>query len=82
MGRVNSNKSATVVELTEEKSGYSDVLRLSTVGLTLVFAIAIGAGAGMWLDDRLGTKPALTVVGFFLGVTAGFMELLRNIKAR
>jgi F0F1-type ATP synthase assembly protein I len=36
----------------------------------------------MWLDDRFGTEPALTVVGFFLGVAAGFRELLRATKPR
>ena len=53
---------------------------MSVVGLTLAFAIAIGTGIGIWVDGRLGTEPAFTVVGFFLGVGAGFVELLRAVK--
>ena len=54
-----------------------DLAALSTVGITLVLCIAIGAGAGMWLDRHFHTEPACTLVGFFLGVIAGFRELLR-----
>ncbi len=68
--------------MSADKHSYREALRLSTVGLALVLSIAIGAGGGMWLDDRLGTQPALTVVGFFLGVTAGFVELLRAVNRR
>ena len=64
----------------DDKRSLSDALKLSVVGLTLALCIAIGTGAGIWLDDRFGTQPALTVVGFFLGVTAGFVELFKAIN--
>ena len=69
-----------VVALSGDKGKYGQALRLSVVGLTLAFAIAIGTGIGIWVDGRLGTEPAFTVVGFFLGVGAGFVELLRAVK--
>ncbi|MBP8952120.1 MAG: AtpZ/AtpI family protein [Armatimonadetes bacterium] len=53
---------------------------MSVVGLTLAFCIAIGTGGGIWLDKRLGTEPAFTVVGFLLGAIAGFRELFRAIQ--
>ncbi|NSW55536.1 MAG: AtpZ/AtpI family protein [Armatimonadetes bacterium] len=53
---------------------------MSVVGLTLAFCIAIGTGAGMWLDRRFDAEPAFTVVGFLLGAIAGFRELLRAIQ--
>ena len=71
-----------VVDLSDDRRALRDALNLSTVGITLVLCIAIGAGAGMWLDNRFGTQPALTVVGFFLGVVAGFRELFRATKPR
>ena len=64
----------------DDRRGYQQALQLSVVGLTLALAIAIGTGIGIWLDDRFGTEPACTVVGFFLGVAAGFVELLRAVR--
>lgn len=69
-----------VVALPDNKRAHFQALQLSTVGLTLVFAIAVGTGLGIWLDNRLDTEPACTVVGFFLGVAAGFTQLLRAVK--
>ena len=51
--------------------------QLSTVGLSFVFAIVIGFGAGYWLDLKLGTKPWLTFLGFFLGLAAGVLNVYR-----
>ncbi len=69
-----------MVSVSNDKRSLGEALKLSAVGLTLAFCIAIGTGAGIWLDDRFGTQPALTVVGFFFGVTAGFVELFRAIN--
>lgn len=55
-------------------------MKMSVVGLTLALCIALGTGGGMWLDKRLGTEPAFTVVGFLLGAVAGFRELFRSIQ--
>jgi ATP synthase protein I len=32
--------------------------------------------AGTWLDDRWGTRPALTIVGFLFGTVGGMAHLL------
>ncbi len=37
--------------------------------------VAIGVGAGVWLDKRLGTEPWLTLIGTVLGSIAAFREL-------
>ena len=50
---------------------------LSTVGLSFVLAIVIGTGAGYWLDGRFGTSPWGFFVGFFLGLTAGILNVYR-----
>ncbi len=52
----------------------------STIGITLVASIAVGAGLGWAVDTFLlhsaGTPWGL-IVGFFLGVTSGFINLVR-----
>jgi F0F1-type ATP synthase assembly protein I len=58
-----------------------DLLRtvgaLSTVGLSFVLAIVIGAAFGWWLDEKLGTSPWLFFVFFFLGLAAGILNVYR-----
>ena len=56
---------------------YSWASRLITVSLEMVLP---GAG-GHWLDGRLGTLPAFTVIGFTLGFILGFWHLLRMTSA-
>ena len=54
--------------------------QLSTIGMSFVFALVIGFGAGYWLDGVLGTKPWLSFVGFFLGLAAGVLNVYRVMK--
>ena len=48
---------------------------LSTIGLSMAFAIGLGAGIGFWLDKKLGTGPWLFFVFFGLGIVAAFRNL-------
>ncbi len=59
---------------------WADLLRLSTVGLVLAISVGLGAGLGLWLDERWGTGPWLTVLGVVIGSAAGFIELLREVN--
>ena len=54
--------------------------QLSSIGMSFVFALVIGFGAGFWLDGVLGTKPWLTFVGFFFGVAAGVLNVYRVMQ--
>ena len=54
--------------------------QLSTIGMSFVFALILGFGAGFWLDGRLGTKPWLTFIGFFFGLAAGVLNVYRVLK--
>ena len=54
--------------------------QLSTIGMSFVFALVLGFGAGYWLDDTLGTRPWLTFIGFFLGLAAGVLNVYRVMK--
>ena len=54
--------------------------QLSTIGLSFVFALVLGFGAGYWLDGRLGSSPWLTFIGFFLGLAAGILNVYRVMR--
>lgn len=51
---------------------------LSTVGLSFVLAIVIGAWVGRTLDAWLGTSPWLFILFFFLGLAAGVLNVYRT----
>ena len=43
------------------------------MGFFIGGAIVLGVLGGLWLDDRLGTRPVLTLVGLFIGLTIAFV---------
>ena len=51
---------------------------LSTVGISFVLAIAIGAGFGWFLDKSFGTAPWMFLLFFALGVAAGILNVYRT----
>jgi ATP synthase protein I len=53
---------------------------ISTVGLSFVFAIVLGAWGGRVLDGWLGTGPVLFIVGFFVGLAAGVLNVYRTVS--
>jgi ATP synthase protein I len=53
---------------------------ISTVGLSFVFAMVIGAWFGRVLDGWLGTGPLFFVVFFFLGLAAGILNVYRTVS--
>jgi len=65
-----------------EYFGISDsAMRLSSLGLTLVFSTFIGFGLGWLLDKVLKTRPFLTILLLLLGIVAGFINVYRSVKA-
>ncbi len=63
----------------EEPSLLKQLARLSTIGVTLVAATAIGLGIGYGLDRWLGTQPWLTLLFTLFGIAAGFLNLFRDV---
>ena len=64
-----------------EYFGISDsAMRLSSLGLTLVFSTFIGFGLGWLLDKLLKTGPAFTILLLLLGIVAGFINVYRSVK--
>jgi F0F1-type ATP synthase assembly protein I len=52
---------------------------LSTIGLTLVFATAIGYFLGVWIGGRLGNSTWGGFAGAAVGIAAGFVEMFRAV---
>lgn len=52
---------------------------LSTMGIALVAATAIGLAIGYYLDKWLNTSPWLTMLFLLFGIAAGFLNIFRDI---
>lgn len=59
-------------------SGLGEVL---SIGMTLVISTVIGLGVGYLADRWLGTIPWLTLVGLGFGIAAGFLNVIRLVRA-
>ncbi len=65
--------------LDEEPSLLKQLARLSTIGVTLVAATAIGLAIGYGLDRWFGTSPWLTLSFTLFGIVAGFVNMFRDL---
>lgn len=63
----------------DEPSVLRQLARLSTIGVSLVAATAIGLAIGYGLDQVLGTRPWLMLVFTVFGIAAGFVNLFRDV---
>jgi F0F1-type ATP synthase assembly protein I len=60
-----------------------DALSMSSIGLEMGAAVAIGLLVGNWLDGRLDSYPYMTLLWLFAGIGAAFKVLWRvNEKAK
>lgn len=51
-----------------------------SLGLELAVAMVLGVVGGRWADEKLGTSPALLLIGVALGFGAGLYLLVRGVK--
>jgi ATP synthase protein I len=55
----------------------------SSIGLSIALSIFIGLGIGVYLDERFGTNPWLTLIFLGFGIAAGYRNIgLAIRKAR
>ncbi len=64
----------------DEPSLWRTLGQLSTLGIAMVAAVAIGLAMGYWLDRWLGTSPWLTMLFAVFGIVAGFLNLVRDAR--
>lgn len=63
----------------ERKRVEQSYLRYIGSGVEYFATLVLLALAGMWLDDRLGTSPLLTIVLTILGFAAATWNLIRSV---
>lgn len=65
----------------EDRSGWDQVARMSSFGLTAGVAMLLCGAFGAWLDKRLGTTPICTIFLFLSGgasaVWYGIVSILK-----
>ena len=57
------------------KKTLKDLAFFSSMGLAMALSIAIGAGAGYYIDEKFGTRPWFLYIGLGLGIAAAFRNL-------
>ena len=66
----------------DKRSGLPDTMRmigaLSSVGISFVLAIVLGAGAGYFLMTRFGLGRWVFLLFFVFGVIAGILNVYRT----
>jgi F0F1-type ATP synthase assembly protein I len=63
----------------EKPSTSADVSKYLGFGLTWALSTLLFLYLGTWADKWFGTKPALTVIGAFIGAAAGFYYMLHHL---
>jgi F0F1-type ATP synthase assembly protein I len=71
--------------MTDKKDSTGDAMRsfgaLGSVGLAFVIAIVLGAGGGLLFDRWIGIGHWGFFIGFFLGLAAGVVNVVRASKS-
>ena len=67
--------------LGRELSTLGLILRLTGIGWYVAVCIAGGAVLGYWADGRFNMRPALTIVGLVVGITAAFSGMISMLRA-
>lgn len=65
---------------THGPSAWRTLGQLSTLGIGMAVAVAIGLAMGYGLDHLLGTEPWLTMLFALFGIVAAFLNLFRELK--
>ena len=79
--RITEEDARGLIPMPPQKST-ADTMRmlgaLSTVGISIVLAIVIGAACGYYLDQWLGTGPWLFLLFVLFGIAAGITNVYRT----
>ena len=62
------------------RTGPSDILRYSHLGIQFALVILAAIWAGRWLDRLVSTRGIFTLVGTFAGAGLGFYLLYRETQ--
>ena len=54
-------------------------LRLTGAGFFIGGSITLGAFVGLWVDNKLGTKPIFVIAGLIFGIIVAFYGVYRML---
>jgi F0F1-type ATP synthase assembly protein I len=54
--------------------------RYGSLGIELILSMAVGYYVGRWIDAKVGSTPWIALIGFLVGVYAGFRQIFRAAK--
>ena len=59
--------------------GYQKATPYLAASTSLVAAVGVFTGLGVWLDGKFGTSPWLTLAGAIIGMTGGFISFFKAV---
>ena len=62
--------------------GYQKATPFIAASTSLVAAVGVFTGLGIWLDGKLGSAPWLTLLGAVVGMTGGFISFFRTVLGK
>tara|TARA_Y100000590_G_scaffold338201_1_gene385374 strand:+ start:746 stop:1036 length:291 start_codon:yes stop_codon:yes gene_type:complete len=68
-------------QITNESSNAASLGKALKIGTELVAAVVVGTILGFILDNWFDTRPWLTIIFFFMGVAAGFLNVIKSAKS-
>jgi ATP synthase protein I len=68
--------------LSDLAEGYQKATPYLAASTSLVAAVGVFTGLGVWLDRKFDTSPWLTLVGAIIGMTGGFISFFRTVLAK
>ena len=71
---IKKNKNTTK---SSNAASFGKAIKIST---ELVAAVVVGTTLGFILDNWFDTRPWLTIIFFFMGVTAGILNVVKSAK--
>jgi F0F1-type ATP synthase assembly protein I len=65
----------------EERRDRTTLMRFAGIGLQFAVTILVCLWLGTWLDRKFGTAPVFLYSGVFLGASAAFYSMYRQLMA-
>jgi F0F1-type ATP synthase assembly protein I len=62
--------------------GYRKASPYIAASTSLVAAVGVFTGLGIWLDRKLDTAPWLTLAGVIVGMTGGFISFFKTVLGK
>lgn len=76
----NIDEQQSKVRKVVKDSAQKGLLQASTLGIELIFLIALGLYVGFWIDKFFKSTPWFTFIFLCIGLFAGFWNIVKTIR--